>query len=78
MEPAQGTTNRKLIRLKLGLINLSNVGKDKKKGLFGFGQAIFNGDIHFSRHLIGVSDCSLTGRVDAGSFRMYRLLVSIP
>ena len=31
MEPAQGTTNRKLIRLKQGLINLPNVGKDKKR-----------------------------------------------
>ena len=33
MEPAQGTTNRKLIRLKQGLIDLSNVGKDKKRVL---------------------------------------------
>ena len=31
MEPAQGTTNRKMIRLKQGLIDLSNVGKDKKR-----------------------------------------------
>ena len=77
MEPAQGTKNRKLIRLKEGLIDLPNVGKDKKKGLFGFGQAIFIGDVHLSRPLIGGSDCSLAGRVDAGSFRMYRLLVSI-
>ena len=36
------------------------------------------GDVHLSCPLIGVSDCSLAGRVDAGSFRMYRLLVSIP
>ena len=35
------------------------------------------GDVHLSRPLIDVSDCSLAGRVDAGSFRMYRLLVSI-
>jgi hypothetical protein len=31
MEPAQGTKNRKLIRLKEGLIDLPNVGKDKKR-----------------------------------------------
>mgnify|MGYP004196801563 CR=1 FL=1 len=31
MESAQGTTNRKLIRLKEGLIDLPNLGKDKKR-----------------------------------------------
>jgi len=31
MEPAQGTKNRKLIRLKEGLIDLPNLGKDKKR-----------------------------------------------